>query len=138
MPHTLSSDVEFFSAVHGMRREARLWAQQGRSADRHTFACRQWVAFYDDGDDENERTFREVECHDLSTGGFSFLTPEVPEADRLCVRLGSPDRYVYLTAQMVHCLAVDTDGGAPGFIIGCRFLGRTSDVRSAVIEPATA
>jgi hypothetical protein len=137
MPRGQASDVEFFTTVHDLSREARLWSARGRASDRRSYSCRQWVAFYDDGDDENERTFREVECHDLSTGGFSFLTPEVPEADRLCVRLGSPDKYVYLTAQMVHCLAVDTDG-APGFIIGCRFLGRTSDAGPAIVERATA
>jgi hypothetical protein len=137
MQRGLQSDVDFYTVVHEMRREAQLWVQRGRSADRRAFSCRQWVAFYDDGDAEHERTFREVECHDLSTGGFSFLTSEIPEAERLCVRLGAPGKFVYLTAQMVHCLSVDTDG-APGFIIGCRFLGRTTDVASPIVEPATA
>jgi hypothetical protein len=136
MPRVQQSDVDFFSSVHDMRREAQLWSQRGRAADRRAYSCRQWVAFYDDGDADHERTFREVECHDLSTGGFSFLTPDVPEADRLCVRLGAPEKFVYLTAQMIHCLPVDTDGG-PGFIIGCRFLGRSSEVAPPVVEPAT-
>lgn len=137
MPHGSQSDVDFYTAVHEMRREARLWAERGRASDRRAFSCRQWVAFYDEGDAEHERTFREVECHDLSTGGFSFLTSTIPEAERLCVRLGAPGKFVYLTARMIHCLPVDTDG-APGFIIGCRFLERTNDAGPAIVEAATA
>jgi hypothetical protein len=138
MHATHHADAAFFTMVHGIRREAGLWntGVDRRSTERHAFACRQWIALYD-GDDFDGEPFREVDCQDLSTGGFSFLVPEIPEGERLCVRLGAPGNFVYLTAQMVSCQPIDTDGG-PGFLIGCRFIGRTSDVGAAVVELASA
>jgi len=131
------ADADFYTSVYTMRRESRLWSERGRGAERHSFACRQWIALYDDGDAEHERTFREVACQDISTGGFSFLLHEIPAADQLCIRLGAPGSYVYLTGQMVHCSPIDTDGG-PGFLIGCRFTGRSDNVRELVLEATSA
>jgi hypothetical protein len=138
MQNTPQSDADFFAMVHTMRREARMWASGAdrRTAERHTFPCRQWIAVYDARRDDHERNFREVDCQDLSTGGFSFLVPEIPEAEQLCVRLGAPGKFVYLTAQMVSCRPIDTDGG-PGFLIGCRFTGRTNGAEAGVLEAAT-
>ena len=139
MHATHQADAAFFTMMHGIRREAGLWNAgiDRRSVERHTFACRQWIAVYDADDADQERTFREVDCQDLSTGGFSFLVPEIPEGEQLCVRLGAPGKFVYLNGQMVSCRPIDTDG-APGFLIGCRFTGRTVDAGLPIAELAMA
>lgn len=133
------NDAAFFTMVHDLRREAGLWNSgvDRRSAERHSFACRQWIALFDERDTDQDRLFREVDCQDLSTGGFSFLVADIPEAEQLCIRLGAPGNFVYLTAQMVSCKPIDTDGG-PGFLIGCRFTGRSSGAVSPIAALATA
>lgn len=138
MVRAKQTDVEFFSMVHELRRESRMFAEPSRrrATERHAFACRQWIAMYDDENHPDERTFREVDCCDLSTGGFSFLVPELPRADRLCIRLGAPGAYVFMNALVVHCSPVETDGGAPGFVLGCRFTARSEAKANPVMEPA--
>lgn len=137
------SDADFFTMIHELRRDAGSAGYGGgadgcrRTTERHSFNCRQWIALYEGDDQPDERTFREVACCDLSTGGFSFLVPQLPRADRLCIRLGGPGAYVFMNALIVHCLPVDTDG-APGFLIGCRFTTRSEAAPSPVMEAAVA
>lgn len=134
------SDVEFYSMIHEMRRNNGAWNEGGgrRATERHSFARRQWIALYDGENCPDEETFTEVDCCDLSTGGFSFLASELPRGERLCVRLGGPGAYVFMNALVVHCLPVDTDGGAPGFLIGCRFTARSEAAASPIMTSAVA
>jgi hypothetical protein len=133
------TDADFFTMIHDLRRDSGRSGNgsQRRVSERHAFHCRQWIALYDGEQQPDERTFREVDCCDFSTGGFSFLVPQLPRADRLCVRLGGPGAYVFMNALIVHCMPVDTDG-APGFMIGCRFTTRSEAKPNPVVEAAVA
>jgi hypothetical protein len=135
---TKPSDAEFYSRVHLMRREHHAAdSSPARKSERHVFAQRQWLAFYGHDGVPHEESFREVDCCNLSTSGFAFITHEMPENDRLCVRLGGAGGYVFLSALTVHCTIVETPAG-PAFKIGCRFTGRSSNDGSPIVESAAA
>jgi hypothetical protein len=132
------SDAEFYSDVHRMCREAREWSEK-QTADRRqrqAFACRQWVAF-GEADDDGNHVFQEVDCCDLSTGGFSFLAPDVPASDHLVVRLGGEDSFVFLTAKAVNCRPYLTIHGTQ-FFVGCRFIGRVPSDENLMMEAGAA
>jgi len=123
MPTTLQCDVDFYSMVHEVLRSAQADDDCRRTQDRQAFACRQWIAPLVEGGMPPASAFQEVECRDISTGGFSYVTRTVPSTEKLSVRLGKAEGWVFLTAGVVHCRPCDTDNG-PAFLIGCKFLGR--------------
>ena len=103
------------------RREGR----DRRTSVRSEFRCKQWIAPMRDGRLPAAADFFEVECSDLSAGGFAFLLDRQPEFDTLAVVLGKPPQEVVLAARIVRC----TSHGSIGRIrmrIGCRFLSRLS------------
>lgn len=94
-----------------------------RASARRPFAFRQHVAPYHGGSLPGKASFREVECQDISSTGFSFLSSQLPDFDSLVVALGAPPRLTYLQAQIVNRFPVH-DGMAPLYRIGCRFAGQ--------------
>ena len=125
MNGALQSDVEFYTLVHLLQATAAESAEvdERRRRRRTPFACRQWVAVTAGDETPPESAYRSVACHDISTGGFSFVVPRVPEGERLSVRLGLPGEWLYLSAQIAHCKAIEGDEG-PAVMVGCKFLGR--------------
>jgi hypothetical protein len=96
-----------------------------RTSVRSEFRCKQWIAPMRDGRLPAAADFFEVECSDLSAGGFAFLLDRQPEFETLAVVLGKPPQEVVLAARIVRC----TSQGSSGRIrmrIGCRFLSRLS------------
>lgn len=67
--------------------------------------------------------FRDVECQDLSAGGFSYVAVEPPECETLAVELGKAPVLIYVTARIVH-ISETLAGAETRFLIGCRFTGR--------------
>jgi hypothetical protein len=125
MPATLQSDVDFYSMVHEVLRTARDQESDStrRETDRRSFDCRQWIAPLVEGAAPPASAFQEVRCRDISTGGFSYLSESIPQAEKLSVRLGRGEGWMFLTAGVVHCRPIETDEG-PAFLVGCKFLGR--------------
>ena len=66
--------------------------------------------------------FRKVQCHDLSTGGMSFVWPHAPEFERVIVKLAAPNRILYVVASVVSYRPVEN--AKRGFLVGCKFLDR--------------
>jgi PAS domain S-box-containing protein len=96
-----------------------------RTSVRSEFRCKQWIAPMRDGRLPAAADFFEVECSDISAGGFAFLLDRQPEFETLAVVLGKPPQEVVLAARVVRC----TSHGSSGKIrmrIGCRFLSRLS------------
>lgn len=93
-----------------------------RQTARQIFEYRQSVAPYQGGLLPGKASFREVECQDISSTGFSFLSSQLPDFDSIVVALGVAPHLVYLQAQIVNRFQV-VDGPAPIYRIGCRFLG---------------
>lgn len=94
-----------------------------RRAVRRPFNFRQCVAPYRGGELPSKAVFREVSCQDISSTGFSFLSPQLPDFDSLVVALGVSPNLTYMTANIVGRFQVD-DSPAPLYRIGCRFSGR--------------
>ncbi|MGC3965813.1 MAG: hypothetical protein QM775_00110 [Pirellulales bacterium] len=133
MPTTLQNDVDFYCMVHEVLRVAQNADQEEaeseddcrRVRDRQPFACRQWIAPLADGAYPSASSYQEVACRDISTGGFSYVSLTIPNTEKISVRLGKGDGWMYLTAGVVHCRPIDTPEGH-AFLIGCKFLGRAA------------
>lgn len=102
---------------------ALLSGPERRTSARRSFAFRQQVAPYHGGSLPGRASFREVECQDISSTGFSFLSTQLPDFDSLVVALGVPPRLTYLQAQIVNRFPI-ADSAAPLYRIGCRFAGQ--------------
>ncbi|MGO8749229.1 MAG: PAS domain S-box protein [Thermoguttaceae bacterium] len=99
--------------------------RERRTSVRSEFRCKQWIAPMREGRMPAPAEFFEVECSDISAGGFSFLFDREPEFETLAVVLGKAPQEVVLAARIVRC----TSHGSMGRIrmrIGCRFLSRLS------------
>ena len=93
-----------------------------RISSRRLFDYRQNVAPYHGGVLPGKASFREVDCQDISSTGFSFLSSQLPDFDSIVVALGVAPHLVYVQAHIVNRFQV-ADGPAPLYRIGCRFVG---------------
>src|SRR4051812_37493003 len=65
--------------------------------------------------------FRAVQCHDISSGGFSFFAPEMPREEFLVVRLGTDDSdYIYVACE-IRFLGRQRRAESVEYLVGCRF-----------------
>lgn len=96
-----------------------------RVATRRAFDYRQFVAPYHGGALPGKASFREVECQDISSTGFSFLSSQLPDFDSLVVALGVMPHLMYVQAHIVNRFQI-ADGPAPLYRIGCRFSGQVN------------
>ena len=96
-----------------------------RKRDRRSFPYQQSIAPIFDGKRPSRSDFLSVECNDIGSGGFSYLSEEPPPSTRLLVALGHPPRITYLIAEVVHATRVAGDG-PPRYRIGCSYTGRAN------------
>ena len=94
-----------------------------RLKPRRPFPYRQNVAYMTGNAYPNEERFSEVRCRDIAAGGFSFMSSQPPDSDKLVVALGSPRHLTYLTARVVH-VTETADGNELVHVIGCQYTGR--------------
>lgn len=94
-----------------------------RFTPRRPFPYRQNVAYMTGNAYPCEECFSEVRCRDIAAGGFSFVSPQPPDSDKLVVALGSPRHLTYLTARVVH-VTETVDGNELVHLIGCQYTGR--------------
>ncbi len=106
-----------------------------RNQPRRPFPTSQFIAPYFDGQLPTREMFRQVPCHDISSGGFSFLLPEPPDFQSFVVALGVPPKATYLTARVIHT-TVTHSGPVPMCLVGCRFTGRV-DLSADSADAAT-
>lgn len=94
-----------------------------RDQPRRPFPTGQFIAPYAEGQVPTREMFRQVPCHDISSGGFSFLLPDPPDFELFVVALDAPPKVTCLTAKVVHTTVTDS-GPMPMYLVGCRFTGR--------------
>ena len=94
-----------------------------RGQPRRPFPTNQFIAPYLNGKLPTREMFQQVLCHDISSGGFSFLLDQPPEFDSIIVALGMPPNVTYLTGRIVHTRN-NSPNGESMFLVGCRFLSR--------------
>jgi hypothetical protein len=121
-----AKDAKFFEVVKDLTRRA----EPGRSSERRgrqrqPYPCYQYVAPFRDSRMPSPEEFQQVRCHDISTGGFSYFTAELPDHDRIVAAFGTAPAFTYLTAEIHYAKRV-AQGTNAMFQIGCQFLGRIS------------
>jgi hypothetical protein len=104
------------------------WPRQGsrerRNRERLAFPAIQRIAACDGRGYPPTATFEEVQCHDLSSRGFSFLYPTPPSFTLLIALLsGVGTETLHMVAKVCHCREGFWNRERQ-FLVGCRFVGR--------------
>lgn len=117
---TLDEEAAFFKMVHRLVREPQNEnsATETRRAQRAAYPSLQRIASFNGHTLPADAEFHEVRCFDLSSSGFSYLSPLPENAHQIVVALGSKPNLRHLSAQVVH--------QTPLTLVGCRFTGRVS------------
>ena len=131
------SDAGFFSLVHHVLHANRssdansAWSGHG---DRQRQARLQYVAPYVEGRLPGSADFMQVRCHDLSLGGFSFLSDYPPDYEQVIVALGSSPP-ILMSARVAHHSPTTVDGQAC-HLVGCQFIARIESAIALLLAPA--
>ncbi len=67
--------------------------------------------------------FRETLCHDISAGGFSFLSNVIPDYTNVVVAFGTHPSLIYLEADIRHTTPITVEEQTM-FMIGCHYKSR--------------
>lgn len=119
-----AKDEQFFEFVHELaHRPGSGRGSERRDRQRRPYPCHQFVAPFRDARMPENDEYQPVLCHDLSTGGFSYFTDELPDHDLIVVAFGAAPKFTYITAQVRYAKRV-AQGASALFQIGCMFLGR--------------
>lgn len=95
-------DANFYNLVHQLSMAAGGLPAERRHEKRSRFVATQRVAFRGTPGIPDVTEFTEVQCHDLTRGGFSFFLPSEPTLQFLVVALGTPPRVIYVSARVTH------------------------------------
>ncbi len=140
-------DASFYNLIYELTATDRSGtAADRRREPRHVFAAKQRVAFSRGLTLPNEAEYLEVQCHDLTRRGFSFLLTRRPVMDELVAAFGCEPETIYVAARVTHSKDVlvdaegnvvreidqrcctdetgDTLGTWPMVLVGCRFVAR--------------
>jgi hypothetical protein len=100
-------DIGFYRLVHQLMGDSlRQRKLERRGRRRYRFWASQWIAPWDGGELPAEDAFFEVQCYDLTRGGFSFLLPELPQFPSLVVAFGKSPRWIFIGSEVAHCSEV--------------------------------
>ncbi len=97
--------------------------EEARSSERHQYAHGQLIARMINGKLPAPADFFEVDCRDLSAGGFSFYLDNPPDFDALVVALGRRSALSHFAARVAHVAKVQHDNRQQ-YLIGCQFTER--------------
>jgi hypothetical protein len=126
-----SQDAAFFDMVHELVRKnelmqdadaARKSGQERRKERRVAFAFVQLLAPFDGVHLPDQADFRHVNCHDISTRGFSYFESPLPAYRHVVILFGKlPFRIFTAEIRQVR-KTVKPDV----YLVGCRILDRLS------------
>jgi PAS domain S-box-containing protein len=94
-----------------------------RKGPRRAFNYLQRIAPMIDGKLPDRGCFQIVACHDISSGGFSFISTRPPGHSSFVVALGTSPVVIYLIARVAHVTSVQNDDKTC-YLIGCEYVGR--------------
>lgn len=80
------------------------------------------VAFSDNAE-IRDAVYQTVRCRDLSSTGFSYLTPTRPPVDEFIVRFRMERDVILVKTRVIH-VTPTTAGATPEYVIGCLFTER--------------
>ena len=104
------------------QQQAKGEVQERRTSERHAYPVVQMLAPCNALQLPEEDAFREVRCHDISRGGFSFLWSKPPDFEFVVVSLGKGSHRISLTARVVR--SSPSPGLQDDFLVCCEFLDR--------------
>jgi hypothetical protein len=104
-------DASFFNLIYQLTSvpPAATDAER-RQFPRQPFASVQWIAVRHGPGVPPEGEFFEVQCHDLTRQGFSFLLPGRPHFDAVVAALGTPPDVIYMAADVTRSTDVLVSG----------------------------
>ncbi len=94
-----------------------------RESPRRAYPYRQWIAPMKAGQLPKLHEFKEILCHDIAAGGFSYLTAERPTTDTIVACLGIPPKVTYMLTHIAHITQISSEGPHK-FLVGCAYTGR--------------
>jgi len=121
-----AKDAKFFQAVKSLTKRSGDDDSERRGRARRPFTHEQYLAPFTEGLMPPVSAFQAYQCHDLSTGGFSYYCDELPPHDSIVAAFGVAPNLTYLTAQIRYVKRVSR-GSRTLFQVGCQFLGRIRD-----------
>ena len=143
------NDVTFYRLIHELVARQPGTAADRRSNRRNPFRIVQQIAGWDGGRFPAKEAFFDARCHDLTGGGFSFLSPRRPPFEQLVAAFGKPPEQIFIAAEVRHLIpvlvhasgtiepieGVRRAGPAPAgqppaqamVLVGCRFCGGCSN-----------
>lgn len=96
-------DANFYRLIHKLSASAMADGNsERRTQERRAFSIWQRIAPSDGRGCPDQSQFFEVQCHDLTQSGFSFLVTRRPSFDRLVAEFGVPPDLIYVAAQILH------------------------------------
>ncbi len=150
-------DASFYQMIHQfICASERDEMKDRRRHSRERFSQTQWIAPWDGVRFPDEAKFIEVQCHDLTRAGFSFLLAGRPTFRLLIAGFGRKPNLLYVVAEPVRCVPVllsssgriqqVTEGtthrqpqspsesaGQPMMLVGCRFIRRVDNLPSCSV-----
>ena len=140
-------DASFYNLIHQLGgSQPPAGVDERRQQRRQPFRVVQRIAIGRGSEVPAESEFFEVQCHDLTRGGFSFLVPERPAFDRFVAAFGVMPEVIYTATRGARCqdVQVDADGrvreseeisadddagfdertARPMVLVGCRLIER--------------
>lgn len=128
----LEVDAQLYREISELLDEQRmLLGSDRRTNDRRPYECLQLVAPFDGESLPGQDEFRQERCNDLSSKGFSFVSPRRPATPKIVVALGRVP-FMFFVAEIVHVHEVPTDFGDE-FFVGCSFLNRVEQARQMLV-----
>ena len=102
---TMESEIDaiFYRLIHQLASTAPTGENsERRTQKRRPFPTWQRIAPYDGHSCPDQSQFFEVQCHDLTQNGFSFLVIRRPVFTSLVVEFGAAPDLIYVAAQILH------------------------------------
>jgi hypothetical protein len=118
------SKGELSGAFAGCTKEAAQSFNERRQSRRWSFPAVQPIAPYGQWGFPKPEMFNDVRCHDLSTGGISFLHKGVPEFEFGVIGLGPDVKRNYFVIRVVY--RREFKAGTDEYLVGCEFVKRIS------------
>jgi hypothetical protein len=120
----IENSAIFFQALHRLLEDQKGPSSERRRATRHAYECVQLLAYYDGRNAPAQAEFRNVLCHDLSPGGFSFFADEAPNLPYVIIALGAVP-FTFFVARVLRVRPAAADEGR-GYLVGCHFIRRVA------------
>ena len=118
-----SADAESATISNGSNVPDGEMQGERRRRPRRAFSYCQRIAPMSGDSLPSQSMFRVVQCHDISAGGFAFVSPEPPAQESYVVVLGSAPVLIYVKVSVAHVTPTTRDG-RDAFLVGCKYTGR--------------